>query len=124
MVLVSRLIKSGIGPRLRALIPSSSLDRGGHGVGPRVPVTVLSASVRPIRFGARLLFGVSRVPSLLPPPPSFPDVRRILRTATDDVALDRRNLCSHCVVAGRIEDAVKREGEPGAVNDNNMQHEV
>ena len=120
--MVSRLIKSGIGPRLRALIPSSSLDRRrGHGVGPRVPVTVLSASVR---YGARLLFGVSRVPPSLPPStPSFPDVRRILRTATDDVALDRRNLCSHCV-AGRIEDAVRREGEPGAVNDNNMQHEV
>ena len=112
--MVSRLIKSGIGPRLRALIPSSSLDRGGHGVGPRVPVTVLSVSVRP-SDPIRCAFVVRRVTrpsfSLLPPPSSFPDVRRILRTATD-VALDRRNLCSHCVVAGRIEDAVKREGEP------------
>ena len=73
----------------------------------------LHPSVRPIRFGARLLFVVSRVPLSLSPstPPVIP--RRETNLADRyrrrrDVALDGRNLCIHCV-AGRVEDAVKRE---------------
>ena len=78
----------------------------------------LHPSVRP-SDPIRCAFVVRRVtrPSLSPSPSTPPVIPRRetnladrygATAAVNDVALDGRNLCIHCV-AGRIEDAVKRE---------------